>query len=133
MTFDLSSLALEEQASFQLNHPGTGLPLFADAEETLPVEIVLKGKASPSYQRAVNAMMKRDAQRGGKKPSPEQARQENVEFLTTISVEITNMDFAGKKVDTPDAFRTVYSDDRFVWIREQIGELIGSGFGAFLK
>lgn len=132
MTFELNTLALEEQAALHLNHPGTGYPLYADDKETKPVELILKGQASQSYRKAIDQMLKNDAKRGGKKATPEQARAEGIEFLVAVSTEIKNLVLDGKPVDNAEAFRKLYSDERFGWIKTQVNEFLGDT-SAFLK
>lgn len=133
MTFELNSLALEEQAALHLTHPATGYPLYADAKETKPVEIVLKGQASSAYRKAIDLMLKNDAKRGGKKATPEQARAEGIEFLVAISVEIKNLVLDGQPVADADAFRKLYGDERYGWVKTQINAFLSEDPAAFLK
>ncbi len=132
MTFDLNSLALTEEATFQLTHPATGAPLFADKKEEKPVEIVLRGQASQAYRRAVDQLQKNRNKRGGKDATPAQAREESIEFLTTLSVEIRNLHLDGAPVADADAFRKLYSDERFSWIKLQVNDFLGD-VGSFLN
>ncbi len=132
MTFELNQLALEEQAALHLTHPATGYALYADKKEEKPVEIVLKGQASQSYRKAIDLMLKNDAKRGGKKATPEQARAEGIEFLVAVSVEIKNLVLDGQPVDNAEAFRKLYSDDRYGWMKTQINDFLQAN-DSFLK
>lgn len=137
MSFELNTLALEEQTTLHLLHPATQMPLYAKdkkgaEDESKPVEIVLKGSASQAYARAVDAMMKKSAKRGNRAATPAEAREQNTEFLVALSVVANNLTLDGENVDNPDVFRKLYSDSRYDWIKEQINNTINST-ESFLK
>lgn len=137
MTFELNSLALNDQAVVQLRHPITDVPLFApvgkgEDPESKPVQITVFGSASQAYRRAVDNMMKKAAKRGKREATPEEMREQSVEFLTALSVKIDNMVVDGEEVASPEAFRKFYADPRFEWCRTQINEAIGDT-ASFLK
>lgn len=137
MTFEISSLALSEETTVQLTHPVTDMPLFApvgkgEDPESKPVQVTVKGEASQAYRKAVDAMMKKNAKRGKREATPDEMREQSVEFLTALSVRIDNMTLDGEPVDTPDAFRKLYSDPRYDWLKTQINAAIGDT-ASFLK
>jgi hypothetical protein len=137
MTFEISSLALSEETTVQLTHPVTDMPLFApvgkgEDPESKPVQVTVKGEASQAYRKAVDAMMKKNAKRGKREATPDEMREQSVEFLTALSVKIDNMTLDGEPVDTPDAFRKLYSDPRYDWLKTQINTAIGDT-ASFLK
>lgn len=137
MTFDISTLALSDEATVQLRHPVTDVPLFAPVKkgedpESKPVQITVKGSASQAYRRAVDAMMKKAAKRGKREATPDEIREQSVDFLVALSVKIDNMTFDGEEVASAEAFRKLYSDPRFDWIKEQVNAAVGDT-GAFLK
>jgi hypothetical protein len=132
MSFELNQLALEDQAALHLTHPATDMPLYADKEETKPVQIILKGQASQTYARAVDAMMKAAAKRGKREATPAEAREQSVNFLVALSVTAENLTLDGEPVDSQEAFRKLYSDERFGWIKTQVNEFLGKT-EAFLK
>jgi hypothetical protein len=137
MTFELSSLALSDETTVQLVHPVTEVPLFAPVKkgedpESKPVQVTVKGTASQAYRRAVDAMMKKAAKRGKREATPEEIREQSVDFLVALSVKIDNLTLDGEAVDNPDAFRKLYSDARFDWVKDQVNSAISSVEG-FLK
>jgi hypothetical protein len=137
MTFELNSLALSEEATVQLRHPVTEVPLFAPVKkgedpESKPVQITVKGSASQAYRRAVDAMMKKAAKRGKREATPDEIREQSVDFLVALSVKIDNMTLDGEEVASAEVFRKLYSDPRYDWIKEQVNAAVGDT-GAFLK
>lgn len=137
MSFELNILALEDQASLHLLHPSTEMPLYAKDkkgadDEAKPVEIVLKSSASQAYAKAVDAMMKKSAKRGNRAATPQESREQNVDFLVALSVEANNLTLDGEPVNNPDVFRKLYSDSRYDWIKTQINEFL-AGNQNFLK
>lgn len=137
MAFNLNTLALNDEATLHLTHPATDMPLYdTDAkgkeDETKPVEIVLKGSASKAYANAVDAMMKAAAKRGNRPLTAQQSREQNVEFLVSLSVQANNLELDGEALDNPDAFRKLYSDSRYDWIKTQVNDFL-SGNQNFLS
>lgn len=137
MTFELNSLALSDETTVQLVHPVTEVPLFApvgknEDSESKPVQVTVKGTASQAYRRAVDAMMKKAAKRGKREATPEEIREQSVDFLVALSVKIDNLTLDGAAVDNADAFRKLYSDARFDWVKDQVNAAISDVQG-FLK
>lgn len=131
MSFELNTLALEEQATLHLLHPSKETPLYAPDkkgadDESKPVEIVLKGSASQTYAKAVDAMMKKNAKRGNRAATPAESREQNTDFLVSLSVVANNLMLDGEAVDNPDVFRKLYSDSRYDWIKAQVNEFLNS-------
>lgn len=131
MTFELSTLALSDEATVQLRHPVTDVPLFApvgkgEDPESKPVQVTVKGSASAAYRKAVDSMMKKAAKRGKREATPEEIREQSVEFLVALSVKIENLTLEGEEVASAEAFRNLYSDARYEWIKSQINEAVGS-------
>jgi hypothetical protein len=133
--FDISTLALKADHELHLKHPLTETKLFADAEEKKPVMILLHGTASKQYRNQVQAMQTRQLRRNAKKekPSAETMNEEAVELLVACSAGTKNFVFEGTEFSgTPEAFRKLYSDPKFSWLRAQVDEAIGD-VGNFLK
>jgi hypothetical protein len=131
MTFELNTLAIADEGVLHLTHPVTGVPLYAPVKkgedaESKPVQIVLKSTASQSYRRAVDAMMKKAAKRGKREATPEEMREQSVEFLVALSVRADNLTLNGETLDNAEAFRKLYSNDSFGWIKEQVNTFVGS-------
>jgi hypothetical protein len=137
MSFELNSLALSDEATVHLHHPVTEVPLYAPVKkgedpESKPVQVTVKGSASQAYRRAVDTMMKKAAKRGKREATPEEMREQSIEFLVALSVKIDNLVLDGEEVASADAFRKLYSDPRYDWIKEQINAAVGDT-ASFLK
>lgn len=138
MSFELNSLAFSEETVLHLEHPVTGAPLYAPVKkgedaESKPVQVTLKGSASQAYMRAVDQMQKnKNRIAKNRELTTEEQRKQNVEFLTALSVAFENLTLDGEPVDSPDAFRKLYSDARYDWIKEQVNNILMKP-DAFLK
>lgn len=131
--FNLESLSLKTDAvELQLRHPATDELLFADEEKTMPVSIFLYGTSSKQYRNAVTAMQNRALKRGNKKPSAEQMREEGVELLVACSDRAINLLYKGKPVDNDAAFRAIYNDPSFSWLKDQVDAFLADT-SAFLN
>lgn len=138
MSFELSTLAFSDEATLHLEHPVTNAPLYAPVKkgedaESKPVQIVLKGSASTAYARAVDAMIKyKQKNARNRELTPKESREQNIEFLVALSVVAKNLTLDGETLDNPDAFRKLYSDSRYDWIKEQVNNTLSSA-DAFLQ
>lgn len=130
--FNLSTLALKDSVTLHLRHPATEELLYADAEQTKPVEIVLHGPASKPYRTAINAMQNRQLKRKGKQATAEGMREEGVELLVACSQRANNLGIDGEPLDNPEAFRKLYSKDEYSWVKTQVDEALGD-VGNFIK
>lgn len=121
--FNLDSLALKDTTVLQLRHPVSDEPLF-DGEAVVGIE--LYGTASKQYRNAITAMQNRALRRGNKqKPTAEQLRDEAVNLLVACSAAGVNLEYAGAPLDNADAFREMYSDPKFSWVKDQVDEALG--------
>lgn len=137
ISFDFNELALDDTAELHLEHPKTAMPLYApvakgEPEDSKPVLVTLHGPASDKYRKAMDLQNKRANKRGKREPTPQESREDNVEFLTAISVSIANITFDGETVDNADAFRKLYSNPKWEWVAKQIGKFVFED-GNFLK
>jgi len=123
--FDLNSLSLKDTVELQLRHPVTDELLFADEEKTKPVAIVLYGTSSKQYRNAITAMQNRALKRGKKQPTAEAMREEGVELLVACSEKAINLSYKGAAVDNDAAFRELYSDPSFSWLKDQVDAGLG--------
>lgn len=133
--FDISTLAFAPDYELHLKHPGNDTKLYADKEETKPIVISLYGTASKQYRKQVTEMQTRQLRRNAKKekPSAETLNEEAVDLLVACSAGVKNFVFEGSDFPgTPDAFRKLYSNPAFSWIRSQVDEALGE-VGNFLK
>lgn len=130
LDFDFADLALDVEASLHLMHPKDGVtPLYApvakgEDEESRPVKLSLYGPASDKYRKAMDVMHKKDAKRGNRKATLEEAREQNVEFLAALSISVSNIKFDGETVDNTEAFRKLYSNPKYEWVTKQVSGFI---------
>lgn len=125
MTFSLDSLALKETTEFQLRHPVTDEPLWADKEQTKPVAISLYGTSSKQYRNAITAMQNRQLRRGKKAVTAEALKDESVSLLVACSDAGVNLTYDNAPLNSADAFRALYSDPKFSWIKDQVDNALG--------
>jgi hypothetical protein len=123
--FNLDTLALKDTVNLQLKHPVTDEPLFGDAEQTQPVEIVLFGTSSKQYRNAVTAMQSRALKRGKKQPTIEEMRNESINLLVACTEKAVNLSYKGEALDNAEAFRDLYSDPQFSWLKDQVDSALG--------
>ena len=123
--FNLDSLALNDTTELQLVHPVTEELLFADKEQTKPVAIVLFGTSSKQYRNAITAMQNRQLRRGKKAASAELLREESVNLLVACSDKALNLTYKEAPLDNENAFRALYSDPKFAWVKDQVDAALG--------
>ncbi len=132
MSFDLNTLSLSTDAQpLQLVNPKSQAPIFvpkADGsdDETKPVTISLYGTASRQYRKAVDAMMKKNNRRGNKQATPDEMRESSVDFLVALAAGSENLSLDGEDVVGPEAFRKLFADDRYSWVKEQCDAFLGN-------
>lgn len=130
LDFDLNELALSTEAELHLIHPRTKMPLYApvakgEDEESRPVKITLHGPASDQFRKGMGYLNTQKNKRGGKGPrNDEEAREENITFLTMVSVSISNIKFDGEVVDSKDGFKKLYGNRKYEWISKQVTEFL---------
>lgn len=123
--FSLDSLSLKDTVELQLRHPVSDELLFADKEGKEPVAIVIYGTSSKQYRNAITAMQNRQLRRGKKAVSAEVLREESVSLLVACSEKAVNLTYKGAPVETEDAFRALYSDPAFSWLKDQVDAALG--------
>lgn len=128
---DLDTLDVHKgsEAGFelQLEHPATGAPL--------PIWITVQGPDSDAYTNATRELGRNNAERAARGKRVIMAEEEKeawtVDFLALLTVTWR----AGEGVTiggqpfpafSKSAAKTLYSDRRFPWIREQINRAIGN-------
>lgn len=99
----------------------TDEPLYEDAEQTIPVTVTIYGKSSKQYRGAINAMQNRELRRRAKKETAtaEQVQAEAVDLLVACSAD-SSLELDGELVNNKDAFKKLYSNPEFGWIRDQV-------------
>ena len=135
MSFNLDTLALSPTATLHLQHPVTQEYLYADEKQTKPVSVELYGTSSKEYRQAILALQNRALAREKtkKKATAEQMKEEGVGLLVACSEKINNLTYLGKPVDNAEAFRALYSDPKFSWLREQCDAFLGDVAGFLEK
>lgn len=124
--FNIEDLSLKSDAvPLQLRHPATDELLFADEEKKKPVSIYVYGKGSKEYRNAITALQNRQLKRNGKKVSAEVMREEGIEVLVACSEKAINFSYKGQSVNDAVAFRELYSDPKFDWLKEQVDAFVG--------
>lgn len=123
--FNLNSLSLKDTVNLHLKHPVTDELLYADAEETKPVQIVLYGTASTQYRNAVAAMQSRSLKRGKRPATIDEMRDESVRLLAACSDSGVNFDYQGEVPTTTEAFKQLYADPSFSWLKDQVDAGLG--------
>lgn len=84
------------------------------------VEIEIFGKASKQYRQALSALSRKNVLRKGKTQSFEVNIEDNVELLVAISKTSYNLEMDGVVVDTPAAFKALYSDPSLFFIKDAV-------------
>lgn len=124
MAFNLESLALKETAAMTVRHPATGEALADDKGNAVTIDIC--GTSSKQYRDAITRMQQRALRRGKKNPTVAELREEGVELLVQCSDRINNLTYKNEPVDTAEAFRAIYGDPKFAWLKDQVDEFLGS-------
>lgn len=130
--FNIESLALKDTTVVPLKHPVTDELLFADKEQEAPVQIHLYGTSSKQYRNVVAGMQARALKRGNKKLTVEEMKKEGIDLLVACSDKIDNLLYEKTPVDNPEAFRALYEDPRFSWLKDQVDAALGD-ISAFLE
>lgn len=126
MTFDLNAFALDTEARpLHLVDPNDEVtPLYADKDETKPLIINLYGTASKAHKKAVEIITKKANNRGKRKPSNDEVREESAEFLVTLTASAENLVLGGEAIETPEQFKALYNNPKFSWIRNQCDSFV---------
>lgn len=123
--FNLDTLSLKDTTELQLRHPVSDELLFADKDQTKPVAIALFGTSSKQYRNAITAMQNRQLKRGKKPATADLLREESVTLLTACSDKAINLTYKGNAIDSDEAFRALYSDPAFSWLKDQVDAALG--------
>lgn len=135
--FDITSQAVEETATIHVKN-AAGEPLYADAERTKPVQIVIYGPGSAAFSaietkqsaRSVKRLKANDGEVGT--ITAEDRIRDTAEDLAAITVRFENFAYppAGK-AEGVALFTAVYSDQTLGFITRQVTKFIGD-WGNFL-
>ncbi len=128
--FDITKEAVEDTATIHVKNAGGEL-LFADADRTEPVQIVIYGPGSKAYglvesrqsTRAVKRMQDND---GKITVAPFEDRQrEAAEDLAAITVRFENFTYPpADKAEGTELFTAVYADAKLGFIAKQVAKFV---------
>lgn len=133
MTFNINKKSIAESTRLHLEDPETGLKMFADDEKTKPLEISLYGKASKQYRQALSDLSRKVVARKNKVQSFETSIDDNVEILVAISIAAHNFSDDDNEINTPEAFRKLYSNPCLYWIKDQVQAALESDAAFLVK
>jgi hypothetical protein len=132
-SYNINQLAIVDSAILHLKNPESGELLWADEEQTLPVEIELHSTSSKQYRTAISAMqnrqIKRSASSNKKQATAEDMRAEGVQLLAAVSIQANNLDYNGAPLDNTEAFVKLYSDPKLSWLKEAVDSFLGDVAG----
>lgn len=114
---DLSSLTVSQTSTLELKHPVSG--------EALGCSIELYGKDSAVYRDKYSDLLKAvaDAQAAGKDADFVKL---DIDLYSACTASWSNIEVDGKELEcTPENVRTVYSNNNWRWIHEQVIQFIG--------
>lgn len=139
MKLNIALLAATSTAALHVKNPAGEL-LFADAERTLPVRILVHGPGSKAYgvveSRQSARMLKRMQDNDGKMTAsnPEERVSETAEDLAAITSAFENFEYkpesAAEPVTGEDLFRSVYANPSLGFITRQVQKFV-SDWGNF--
>lgn len=130
MTFKIDSLKLSATTEMLLKHPVTGDVLEDDAGK--PVTFTLYGSASREYQKAVDTLLRKKKNRGGREATLTESREDSIDFLTALTAKVDNMDYDDQPLDNTEAIKAMYADESLSWIRDAVNASVAS-VESFLK
>lgn len=127
MTFDISTLGIQESTVVHLTHPATDEKLYADKEQKKAITITIASTSSREYRSAVTAMHNRNLKRekSKQKITAETQKEEGIELLTAVCLDSDNLVYNGEAVKSESDFRALLSDDKMSWVKTQIDSALG--------
>ena len=133
--FDITKKRVSDTAQIDLTD-GDGSPLLDDDGNRLSV--TLCGPGSKTWQQADAERSRKQASRAEKNPRKiastiiDHRRDDDIEFLTAITVSFNGWEYPGDFPLQRDMFKAAYSDNSIGYIRDQL-TAAGNDWGAFSK
>jgi hypothetical protein len=128
--FDITTQAVADTAAIHLKS-ASGEPLYADAERTKPVQVILHSPGSKAYSavetaqsaRAVKRLKANDGEMTA--TTAEERIQQTAEDLAALTVRFENLTYppAGD-AQGADLFKALYADPKLGFISKQISKFI---------
>lgn len=131
MAFNISTQQLSDTTILHLNDV-EGNPIYADAEETLPVQIEVYGKSSKAFRNWGASVARKQLARKGKPYTQEETAENTADFLVAITKTTYNLEIDGTPVIDETSMKQMYSNPALFWVGEQVSEKLGE-LGAFLQ
>lgn len=122
MAFDITKVRALETAKIELVK-GDGSPLHDDEGNVLSVTV--HGPGSKLWQQAdAERNRKRTARieknRGKLTAALDNAREDEIDFLTAVTVSFNGWEYPGEFATNRDMFRAAYTDDTIGYIRDHV-------------
>ena len=119
--FNIKSMALQDITVVHLTSlDDSKQPLFADADEQLPLTITIFGKHSKLYRNWANESARKVKARNGKALSEAEELADTANWLATITVSMINFDMDGVALNSFEAYKALYISPEYSWIGEQV-------------
>jgi hypothetical protein len=120
--FDITKKRALETAQIELVN-GDGSPLYDDEGKTLSVTV--HGPGSKLWQQADAERNRRrtariEKNRGKITAALDHAREDEIDFLTAITVSFNGWEYPGEFATPRDMFRAAYTDDTIGFIRDHV-------------
>jgi hypothetical protein len=128
--FDITTQAVADTAALHLKN-AAGEPLYADAERTKPVQIILHSPGSKAFSavetaqsaRAVKRLKANDGEITA--TTAEERLQQTAEDLAMLTVRFENFEYPlAPNAQGAELFKAVYSDPRLGFITKQVAKFI---------
>lgn len=131
MSFDISTLSVNETKEIQLRHPATDELLMNDGKV---MSITVHGPGSKVFAKArsvaENKAVDRIKKKGNTDQTPEQKQENAAEFLAACTVSLNNFDYKGGA--DAAAIKAMYLDRKIGFISEQVDKEMGD-WANFMK
>lgn len=123
---DIKKFAVEETGVLHLRSADDEL-MYADEKETKPIEIVVYGPGSKQFAKAQaaqsNKLMELMRKKGKTQRSPQEAAEDQAEFLAACTKEFRNIEYEG--LEGHALFKAVYADLSLGFIADQVNKYLG--------
>lgn len=124
-SFNLTQLALADTTVVHLQGP-EGVGLYADEDQTQPLEVEVYGRSSKQMRNYLIAAEKKKAKRGKRQPTPDEAQEDNAEFFAAITKSVKNFDLGNGPLTTAEHFKEMYLNPSLYWLTDEISNTLGS-------
>lgn len=133
--FDISTLAVADTATIHLKGP-SGEPLYADAERTKPIRIVIYSPGTKAFAALETKQSARYVRRSKANDgettviTSEERVRDTAEDLAVITASFENFTYGDGSLQGAALFEAVYADPKLGFIPKQVVKVLGD-WGAF--